>query len=170
MPDNHFAQLVKNYSLDMETVIGASKMPVQGDPDPAYICTSFVEASNLHLRMQNRRYARRTNAHSKILENHCHMIALGFMAYNYVRKHGSIRCTPAQAASLTNKQWTMGDVITMADEWHEENLNAQFEQAFMDRVTPARTHPMSHTPTPKDELSAPWYLDENGTPPSDAQE
>jgi IS1 family transposase len=150
MPDVHFAQLVKIYTADNERVIGISKMPIQGDPMPERISTSYVEASNLHMRMQNRRYARRTNAHSKIMENHCHMIALGFMAYNFARKHGTLKCTPAQKAGLADKQWTMADIIRMMDERQEAARNAKFEAAFS-RLTPQRTHPKSYAPTPKAE-------------------
>ena len=166
MPRAHFAQLVKSYSTDergMDVVTGAHKMPVQGDPNPEFISTSYIEASNLHLRMQNRRYARRTNAQSKIIENHCHMLALGFMAYNFVRKHGTLKCTPAQAAGVADKQWTMEDVVRMADEREEADMNAQFEAVFAARTTPPRTHPKSYTPTPKAEIPLPWYLDENST-------
>ncbi len=169
MPAVHFAQLVKVYSPDNEHVMGISKMPIQGDPMPEHISTSYVEASNLHMRMQNRRYARRTNAHSKILANHCHMIALGFMSYNYVRKHGTLRTTPAVAASLTDHQWTMAEVVEMSDRWHATKINEKFEAAFTQRAS-LRTHPKSYPPTPKEHLDVPWYLDPNGTPPEENED
>jgi hypothetical protein len=61
-------------------------MPVFGDPDPSRISTLHVEASNLHMWMQNRRYARLTNAHSKKVRNHNLMLAIGFMTYSFCRK------------------------------------------------------------------------------------
>ena len=165
MPDAHFAQLVKVYDTDAngrEIVIRADKMPVFGDPDPAKINTSHVEASNLHMRMQNRRYARLTNAHSKKVKNHNLMLAIGFMAYNFTRKHMTLKMTPAMAAGVTDRQWSMEDVIAMVDRYHEEKLAAQFEAAFEARFTPKRQLPKSYAPTPKSEIPLPWYLREDG--------
>ena len=90
------------------------------------------------------------------------------MAYNFARKHTTIKTTPAQAAGVATHQWTMEDIVTMADRYMAENLDAQFEAAFADRVTPQRTHPKSYTPTPKDQLPLPWYLNpESGELPQE---
>ena len=67
--------------------IACERHTVTGDPDPAYISTSYVERNNLTLRMQNKRFARLTNAHSKKLETtftrwrctSCFTISLGRM-------------------------------------------------------------------------------------------
>ena len=142
-------------------------MPVFGDPDPARISTSFIEASNLHMRMQNRRYNRQTNAHSKKMQNHCHMLALGFMQYNFCRRHMTIKQTPAMAAGVADRQWTMEDVVEMSDRHHEAKLAAQFEATFAERFTPKRQLPKSYTPTPKGELPLPWYLNPEGEAPSE---
>lgn len=171
MPQASFAQLVKVYALDSngrEYVTRADKMPVFGNPDPAFISTSHIEASNLHHRMTNRRYARLTNAHSKKVENHCHMLAIGFMQYNFARKHMTLKATPAEAAGVTDHQWTMEDIIHMVDAHHEAKLAAQFEAAFEAKFTPKRTTPKSYVPTPKDQIPLPWYLDmSRETPPDD---
>lgn len=102
-----------------DIVTRADKMPVFGDPDPARISTSFIEGSNLHMRMQNRRYSRLTNAYSKKIENHCHMLALGLMAYNFCRKHMTIKQMPAQTAGVADREWTLEDVVAMSDRLHE---------------------------------------------------
>ena len=74
--------------------------------------TSHVERSNLTLRMGNRRYTRRTNAHSKKIENHRLMLALFLTHYNFVRIHSTIRCPPAMEAGLTktlhDMEWLVG--------------------------------------------------------------
>ena len=59
------------------------------------------------LRVRNRRFTRLTNAFSKNLRNHCHMIALTMMDYNFCRVHGTIKTTPAIAAGVTDRTWTL---------------------------------------------------------------
>ena len=62
---------------------------------------------NLTMRMSMRRFTRLTNAFSKKLENHAHMLALYFVHYNFCRVHKTLRMTPAMAAGLTD---TLSDV------------------------------------------------------------
>ena len=74
--------------------------------------TSYVERQNLTMRMNNRRYARSTNAFSKKLENHAYSMALYFMVYNFVRPHKSLKGqTPAMAAGLELWPWTFEDLV-----------------------------------------------------------
>jgi hypothetical protein len=60
---------------------------IQGDPDPSRISTSYVERSNLTIRMGNRRFTRLTNGLSKKVENHAASVALQMMFYNFARPH-----------------------------------------------------------------------------------
>jgi len=62
-----------------------------------------------------RRFTRSTNAFSKKLANHRHAQALYFMFYNFVRIHRTLRMTPAMAAGLTDRLWSMADLATMID-------------------------------------------------------
>lgn len=53
----------------------------------------------------------------------------------------------------------------MIDAHFVAKTNAVFEAALAN-MTPQRTSPKSYTPTPKDRILVPWYLDWNkGTPP-----
>jgi transposase-like protein/IS1 family transposase len=74
----------------------------QGNPDPAEVSTSYVERSNLTIRMAIRRFTRLTNAFSKKLENLRAAVALHFAYYNFCRVHSSLRVTPAMEAGLAD--------------------------------------------------------------------
>ena len=108
--------------------IGCETNVVCGEPDPEHISTSYVERQNLTMRMHMRRFTRLTNAFSKKLENHVHMIALYTVWYNFVKLHKTIRCTPAMEtkiettdptkdARLADRLWTMADIVDLADAW-----------------------------------------------------
>jgi hypothetical protein len=88
-----------------------------GHPDPQHVSTSFVERSNLSIRMGNRRMTRLTNAFSKKAENHAHMMAIYFMHYNFVRIHQTLKITPAMAAGVTNDLWEMSDMVNVLENW-----------------------------------------------------
>jgi IS1 family transposase len=120
--DIDYAMLVKLYGVSSEnpesryspaTCIGCRTGVLAGNPDPDYISTSFVERSNLSMRMGMRRFTRLTNAFSKKLENHGHMVALYFMHYNYCRVHKTLRVTPAMEAGLTDHVWTLENLIAL---------------------------------------------------------
>jgi IS1 family transposase len=123
--DVDYAQLVKLYgeSPDAEKryspamCIGAHKNPIEGNPDPKYISTSFAERQNLNVRMHTRRFTRLTNAFSKKVENHAHSVALFAMYYNFVRIHKTLRTTPAMAANVTKRLWEIGDMVNVLEAW-----------------------------------------------------
>jgi IS1 family transposase len=71
------------------------KEVIRGNPDPKHISTSFVERSNLSMRMGMRRFTRLTNAFSKKVDNHAHAVSLYFLHYNFARIHGTLKQTPA---------------------------------------------------------------------------
>ena len=66
------------------------------------------------MRMQQRRFTRLTNAFSKKRENLQAAVALNFAWYNFVRRHRTLRTTPAIAAGVTNRQWTIADLVSLA--------------------------------------------------------
>jgi transposase-like protein/IS1 family transposase len=84
-----------------------------GDPDPDHISTSFIERSNLTMRMQMRRFTRLTNAFSKKLSHLKAAVALHFAWYNFVRVHKSLRCTPAMEAGIADHVWGMSELVGM---------------------------------------------------------
>ena len=94
---------------------GARKDRVTGSPDKAMISTSHVERQNLSMRMHMRRFTRLTNAHSKKFENHCHMVALYTVWYNFVRTNSAVRMPPAMAAGIAKSPWDMSDIVKLID-------------------------------------------------------
>lgn len=96
--------------------IGTQKHRIEGEPDAKHISTSYIERSNLTMRMHNRRFTRLTNAFSKKFESHVHMVAIWTVWYNWVRIHKSLRITPAMAANLTDTVWTWEAIIAKMDE------------------------------------------------------
>jgi IS1 family transposase len=118
-----YAQLVKIYGEGPKTearyspaqCMGARKAHVTGSPDFQHVSTSFIERSNLSLRMGNRRFTRLTNAFSKKVENHEHMLALFFCYYNFCRIHQTLRVTPAMQAGIATHVWELADIVTLLD-------------------------------------------------------
>ena len=121
--DVDYAMLVKLYGEAPEVekryspavCIGARKDKITGNPDRDHVSTSHVERSNLSFRMHMRRFTRLTNAHSKKFENHCHMVALYTVWYNFARINSAVRMSPAMAAGVSQQLWTMGDIVTLID-------------------------------------------------------
>lgn len=126
--DVDFAQLQKIYSPSPEgperryspaQCIGCKAEVISGDPAPEHVSTSYVERSNLSIRMGMRRFTRLTNAHSKKVENHCAAIAIYMMHYHYCRPHESLRTkknnrvTPAMAAGLADRPWTVAELVAI---------------------------------------------------------
>jgi hypothetical protein len=87
------------------------RVRIQGNPVKELISTSCVEKQNHTLRMHNRRLSRLTNAFSKKRENFEAAIALHYAYYNFVKTHGTIRCTPAMAAGAVESHWTVMDLV-----------------------------------------------------------
>ncbi|MGL5839245.1 MAG: IS1 family transposase [Sphingorhabdus sp.] len=123
--DVDYAQLVKMYgnvgSVDNRRYspaecTGIKKRAVEGKPDMKHVSTSYVERSNLTMRMHMRRFTRLTNAFSKKVENHAHAVALHMMYYNFVRVHKTLRVTPAMEAGVTDRLWEIADIAMLVEQ------------------------------------------------------
>jgi IS1 family transposase len=110
--DVDYGQIVKVYSHDVTqhperkysapSFASAYRRPIAGDPEIGEICTSHVERLNATTRLHVKRLSRLTLAFSKKLENFRAAVALHFAYYNLVRRHNTLRCTPAMAAGIEN--------------------------------------------------------------------
>lgn len=116
-----FAQLVKIFGKQPERTAAARYSPAEitdiridiicGRPDEDLICTSHVERQNLNIRMAVRRMTRLTNAFSKKWQNHEYHLALYFLYYNFCRVHLTLKSTPAMAAGIADRQWTVSRLL-----------------------------------------------------------
>jgi IS1 family transposase len=121
--DVDFAQIIKTYEEDYQhperkyspaAFVSAEKNRVMGAPDMELVSTSHVERLNGTTRLHMRRLTRLTYAFSKKFENFEAAVALHFASYNFVKRHNTLRCTPAMAAGIERDFWTVGDLIEAA--------------------------------------------------------
>lgn len=117
--DVDYGQAVKFYEAEPigpgryapPRVVSQQKIVVAGSPDQRRISTSLVERQNLTMRMSMRRFTRLTNAFSKKVENLQAAVALHFAHYNFVRLHKTLRTTPAMAAGVDNRLWSLEELV-----------------------------------------------------------
>jgi hypothetical protein len=100
---------------------GTTRKTVTGRPDHDHTSTSFVERQNLTVRMGSRRFTRLTNGFSKRLESHVNAVHLHYFHYNFVRKHMTLKTTPAVAAGIASKPMTMLDFVHILE--NEERVH-----------------------------------------------
>ena len=114
-----YGQIVKFYEAEPigpgryspPHVTRTEKSVIAGEPDQAYISTSLVERQNLTMRMNMRRFTRLTNGFSKKVENLAAAVAVHFAYYNLVRVHKTLRVTPAMAAVVSDRLWSLEELV-----------------------------------------------------------
>lgn len=117
--DIDYGQAVKFYEAEPigpgryspPKVVSQAKTVIAGSPDQAHISTSLVERQNLTMRMSMRRLTRLTNAFSKKIENLRAATALHFAYYNFARVHKTLRTSPAMAAGIENRLWSLEELV-----------------------------------------------------------
>ncbi|MCB9840202.1 MAG: DDE-type integrase/transposase/recombinase [Phycisphaeraceae bacterium] len=105
--------------------IACEKNPIRGNPDVAAIGTSRIERANLTLRMSQRRWTRLTNAHSKSFRHMEAAFALHACYYNWCRKHMTLGTTPAVAAGLTDREWSVADLVDLLEREEREAIGTE---------------------------------------------
>jgi IS1 family transposase len=104
-----FAQIVKTYGREEVSdnrrysapeFVSSEKKVITGNPEERLISTSYVERLNATTRLHMRRLTRLTLAFSKKRENFEAAVGLHFAYYNFVKRHNTLRCTPAMAAGV----------------------------------------------------------------------
>lgn len=116
--DVDYGQIVKVYGTyefgerrySTSGVLSAEKIVLTGRPNVDFISTSYVERLNATTRTHMRRLTRLTLAFSKKRENFVAAVGLHFAYYNFVKRHNTLRCTPAMAAGVAGTTWSVGDL------------------------------------------------------------
>jgi IS1 family transposase len=119
-----FAQIIKTYVHDeapnhnrrysAPEFVVSEKRRVVGHPNMRLASTSHIERLNGTTRLHMRRLTRLTYAFSKKRENFEAATALHFAYYNFVKRHITLRATPAMAAGIERDFWTVGDLVGAA--------------------------------------------------------
>jgi IS1 family transposase len=119
-----YGQIIKTYGTDESVeaqrrysapkITTSEKKAVVGRPDFDLISTSYVERLNGTTRLHMKRLARLTYAFSKKRENFAAAVGLHFAYYNFVRRHSTLRCTPAMAAGVEQSFWSVGELLEAA--------------------------------------------------------
>lgn len=163
--DADYGMMVKQYSkldkngepLPSSRYMGADRIPIAGSPNPADIHTAHIERQNLNLRMQNRRYTRRSNGFSKTLLNHERHLALWIMYHNLCwmprpgrprrdargerAKQWSKRLPAAIAAGVEDRLWEIEDLLAATDAFtaarkaNADNDDAEMEEGQCEAST-----------------------------------
>jgi IS1 family transposase len=125
--DVDYAMLVKLYESTQEETrysppkcVSCESKAISGKPDPKHISTSYVERHNWTIRTNMRRYTRLSNGLSRKIENHWSAVALNYFAYNFIRIHRSLRVTPAMAADVADRLYSVSDLVTILEK-HERS-------------------------------------------------
>jgi len=121
--DIDYAQLIKVYGEPRPEdsryspcdCVGAERKGIIGRPLHEDISTSYVERSNLTLRMGNRRFTRLTNAFSRKVTNLRASVSIHYTFYNWCRVHKSLRITPAMAAGITDHVWELEELVALLE-------------------------------------------------------
>ena len=60
-----------------------------------------------------RRYTRLSNGFSRKIEDHMAAVAINYLAYNFIKVHGTLRMSPAMAAGVTGRLFAVSDLVAL---------------------------------------------------------
>jgi len=107
----HAEPMDNNRRYSAAEFVSAEKKIVSGRPNVDLISTSYIERLNATTRLHMRRLTRLTLAFSKKRENFEAAVGLHFGYYNFVKRHNTLRCTPAMAAGVEQTFWNVGELL-----------------------------------------------------------
>ena len=92
-------------------VVGIKRQQRIGQQDLSKSTICHAERTNLSVRTFTRRFTRCTIGYSKKLANLRHAVAMFICHFNFCRKHSAHGQTPAHAAGLTDRTWTIAEIL-----------------------------------------------------------
>ena len=117
LSDVDYSILIKTYQSDQQTrryspaaINTTERISQFGNPDMDRCSTSYIERFNLSVRTGLRRFTRLALGFSKNVDVHVAMLSIWVCHYNFSAKHGTLKTTPAIAAGITNKKWSLREV------------------------------------------------------------
>jgi hypothetical protein len=131
--DADVGMMIKKYSevgkkgqkLSRKRYIGADRIALIGSPKFEDIHTSYIERTNLNLRMDIKRLGRKSNAFSKKFLNLKRHLALWAIYFNFCRVHKALRMPPAMAAGISDHIWEVDEIISRTNAYVVERLRSQ---------------------------------------------
>lgn len=103
----------------VDKVVGVERKAHIGYPDLRTTTTCHIERFFLTMRQELKRFQRLGLGYAKKIEMHKAATAMHIGIYNLCRKHSGLDGkTPAQAAEVADKRWTLEDVVAMTEAFH----------------------------------------------------
>lgn len=98
--------------------IGSGRKTLNGSPDSNHVSTSYIQRQNLMMRITRRpstelmkkKFTDRVVSYEAAL-------ALHFMHHNFVRMDRTSCVTPAMAAGVTDRPWSVEDIVALAPDF-----------------------------------------------------
>jgi IS1 family transposase len=126
--DGTLARLGRNEGV--RKMVSAERKAVVGSPNLQSLTTSHIERVFLTVRQELKRFQRKGLGYSKDLATHKAAVALHLGVYNFVRKHTTLKTTPAVAAGIELEPWGLEQVVEMTAAYMRRKDDAEFEKAF----------------------------------------
>jgi len=79
-----------------------------------------------------RRYTRPSNGFSRKLENHAAATALNYFAYNFIKIHRTLRMSPAMAAGVETRLWSVEDLVALWEAYEQRRAEQSGVNATSD--------------------------------------
>ena len=80
------------------------------------------------MRTSIRRYTRLSTGFSRKLENHAAATALNYFAYTFSKIHRTLRTSPAMAAGVTDRLWSVEDLVALREAYEQRRAKERRER------------------------------------------